>query len=352
MHLSAGKIVDGKKNNLEDFNYDKELVEFISYYSSGEFSKKSVEIIINGDFIDFLAVPFVDYFDDEFWSDQASLEKLKMIISAHQEVFLALKKFTQEKGKKLTYVIGNHDAELALKLVKEYFIKFFDGNIELIDLDINGYRPIPNVLIAHGHQEETANSFDEESIQVDENGREYLIPPWGSYFVTRVINRFKSEHAYVNAVRPIKKFIINGLLYETFQTIRFLLATVYYYFIVRFIFIIKEKDYFRRFLFLLKNEFNVFSESDEKKYSTLLNNDDIKVYIQGHTHHPEISYFDEGKIFINTGTWTNMYQLDYGRQKENEMLTYAKIEYSDSHEPESNLLVWKGINPNPFVCFS
>ena len=66
-----------------------------------------------------------------------------------------------------------------MKLV--YHIKFFDGNIELIDLDINGYRPIPNVLVAHGHQEETANSFDEESIQVDENGREYLIPPC-SYF--------------------------------------------------------------------------------------------------------------------------------------------------------------------------
>ena len=91
-----------------------------------------------------LAVPFVDYFDDEFWSDQASLEKLKMIISAHQEVFLALKKFTQEKGK-LTYVIGNHDAELALKL-ERILHKIFDGNIELIDLTLMGIVPFPMFL--------------------------------------------------------------------------------------------------------------------------------------------------------------------------------------------------------------
>ena len=95
---------------------------------------------------------------------------------------------------------------------------------------------------------------------------------------------------------------------------------------------------------------------DDKKYSVLVNNEDIKIYIQGHTHHPEISYFDDGKIFINTGTWTNMYQLDFGRAKENEMLTYAKISVSSCKDGktslDASLLVWKGVNPNPFVEFS
>ena len=48
--------------------------------------------------------------------------------------------------------------------------------------------------------------------------------------------------------------------------------------------------------------------------------------MQGHTHKPEISYVGKGKVFINTGTWTNMYQLDFGRAREEEMLTFAKLE--------------------------
>jgi len=64
LHLGAGSFYEGRKNNLEDFNYDKEFVEFLEFYSSGGFQKVEVELIINGDFLDFLAVPFVEYFDD------------------------------------------------------------------------------------------------------------------------------------------------------------------------------------------------------------------------------------------------------------------------------------------------
>ena len=50
-----------------------------------------------------------------------------------------------------------------------------------------------------------------------------------------------------------------------------------------------------------------------------------------------------------------MYQLDFGRSRENEMLTYAMIEVvspnSKFEKINSNLLVWKGIKPNPFVDF-
>ena len=53
LHLGAGSFLMGKRNNLEDFHYDKELVEFLDFYSSGKYSKTNVELIINGDFLDF-----------------------------------------------------------------------------------------------------------------------------------------------------------------------------------------------------------------------------------------------------------------------------------------------------------
>ena len=355
LHLGAGIFCDGKKNYLEDFKYDKEFVEFINFYSSGAYLKKEIELVINGDFLDFLAVPYVEYFDDEFWSQEASLEKLKIIIDAHKEVFEALKGFSCGKNKTLTYLIGNHDAEVELQNCRSYLMDYFNNKINIIDLCSEGYFPISSVQIAHGHQEERANQFSEDSIQTDEKGREYLIPPWGSYYVSKVVNRFKSEKAHVNSVRPIKKFIIDGLIYDSFDTLRFLAATVYYYAIVRFIFIFKQGHIKNGLIRLVKEEFDVFNAPEEKKYSELLERKGLKVYLQDHTHKPEITFLSKSKVFINTGTWTDMYQLDFGRSRENEMLTYAKIEVlspnSKFEKLTSNLLVWKGVNSNPFIEF-
>jgi len=80
LHLGAGKMIKGKRNLLEDFHYDNELVDFLNYYSSGDYQDIEVELVINGDFFDFLAVPYVEFYDDEFWSEKASLAKLKMIL--------------------------------------------------------------------------------------------------------------------------------------------------------------------------------------------------------------------------------------------------------------------------------
>src|SRR3990172_6310094 len=90
LHLSAGLNVNKRRNFLEDFHYDKELIEFIEYHSSGYYLDREVELIINGDFFDLLAVPYVKYFDDEFWSENAAMDKLKMIIEAHSGVIEAL----------------------------------------------------------------------------------------------------------------------------------------------------------------------------------------------------------------------------------------------------------------------
>ena len=80
LHLGAGHNLGGRKNSLEDFHSDEELVEFLKYHSTGEYAGVEVELIINGDFLDLLAVPHVPYFDDEYWSESAALEKLELII--------------------------------------------------------------------------------------------------------------------------------------------------------------------------------------------------------------------------------------------------------------------------------
>ena len=56
LHLSAGKMIKGKRNLLEDFHYDNELIDFLKYYSEGDYKDVAVELVINGDFFDFNGV--------------------------------------------------------------------------------------------------------------------------------------------------------------------------------------------------------------------------------------------------------------------------------------------------------
>ena len=168
LHLSAGLTVNNRKNFLEDFHYDKELIEFIQYHSNGLYLEREVELIINGDFFDLLAVPFVPYFDDEYWSEEAALEKLKMIIEAHYGVIKALQNFLSFPQNNIVYIIGNHDAELIFPALQNYLFSLF-GELDQSKFKIllnmtDNYSPEPGIILKHGHEFEVAHHFSEESI--------------------------------------------------------------------------------------------------------------------------------------------------------------------------------------------
>lgn len=357
LHLGAGYFYQGHVNNLEDFNNDQELVQFFEYYSSGGFKNQEVEVVINGDFIDFLAVPYVSYFDDKFWSDSASIEKLNIVLKAHEEVFLAIKKFINIDRKKVTYIIGNHDAELQMTKVGDHLKAFFDGNesFKLINFSVDEYRPFEGVVIKHGHTYDIPNDITvNENFFKLQDGSECFIPPWGSYYVARVINRFKIERRHVASVRPIKKFIINGLIYDFYFTIRFILANLVYYFMVRFIYLFKTKKSLSAFFELMLSELKL-NDGEVSVSEFFMKNAKEEVLVTGHSHKPEYRQLFGNKVYINTGTWTDMHHLDFASSNLESTMTYALIE-EVSHEDgnnniESNLQAWKGVNNKPFVDF-
>jgi UDP-2,3-diacylglucosamine pyrophosphatase LpxH len=361
IHLGAGVTVNGKRNSLEDFYHDKELVEFIEYYSNDLYGNKEVELIINGDLFDLLAVPFVPFFDDEYWCEDASFEKLKLILEAHQEVINALIKFSGKKNKKIVYILGNHDAELIFESLREHLISLFPEknreNIRILFETDGEYCPLPQVVVKHGHDYEIANDFHpEDSFFVGENGKKYFIPPWGSYFVTRVINKFKEERAFVNQVRPIRSFIIKGLIYDTLFTLRFAFACIFYYFMVRFIYFFKRTKNLNEVLQYLKNELKFLSDIEEKTKEYFANREEVEVLIVGHTHDPFLHTFPNGSTFINTGTWINMHFLGFGHSKQGAPLTYAQIDLKKTakkgeSELDISLNSWKGCSQLPYEEF-
>ena len=359
IHLGAGVLVNGKRNYLEDFHFDKELVDFLDYFSTGDFQNKEVELIINGDLFDLLAVPFVNYFDDEFWSEDASLDKLEMIINAHPEVLEGLNKFVTNKNKKIVFIIGNHDAEFVFESLRNRFYKLFsEKNKERVSIILNAhgeYSPVEGVILKHGHEYEIAHHFHpEKSITEDENGKKYFLPPWGSYYVTRVINKFKEERDHVNAVRPIRKFLINGIIYDTFFTLRFIFANAFYFIMVRSIYLFKQEQSLKKMLKHCANELELFKDHETMTLEFFKERPEVQCLIVGHTHDPSLRSFSDGRVFINTGTWTRMYNLDFGKNVFGEQLSFAQIDVinKEKKEYDINLNVWNGRSNLPFEEFS
>ena len=362
LHLGAGTVVGGKRNCLEDFHYDREFMGFIEYYSSNEYAKREVELIINGDFFDLLAVPFVNFFDDEYWSEEASLEKLKIIIKAHQEVMDSLGQFLSKGQKTITYIIGNHDAEFVHPSLRKYLLEQFkeeDRDKFKIILESTEYTPVEGVLLQHGHESEMAHQFyADECLVKDDQGSVYFLPPWGSYYVTRVINKFKEEREYINIVRPIRKAIINGLIYDSLYMVRFLLANAFYFIMVRFISIFKERQSIRDVLSKTINELHVFFDVEDLCGSVFEKRPDIGCLIVGHTHEPLIKTFGD-RIYMNTGTWVDMHCLDLGRSRNGPHLTYAQIDVQKDRENSKNptdglhmaLNSWQGNSSIPYREF-
>ncbi|MBC7538349.1 MAG: metallophosphoesterase [Bacteriovorax sp.] len=368
LHLGAGINVNNRRNFLEDFHYDKELIEFIEYHSSGHYLDREVELIINGDFFDLLAVPFVKYFDDEFWSEHASLDKLKMILDAHMGVIEALKDFLSYPNNHIVYIIGNHDAELVFESLRDYLLELFAekdrDKFRILLNDDTVYIPEEGIVLKHGHEYELAHQYSIKTcIATDINHNKYFIPPWGSYYVTRVINKFKEGRDYINAVRPINKFIINGIIYDPLYTVRFIFANFYYFMMVRFVMIFKQNIKLGEVLNRVKNEIQLFQNYESLTEEFVTSDENIKALIVGHTHDPIFREYDDGSIFINTGTWTKMYNLDFGKNFQGEKLTFARVDVKEKTIPADSEIVgrfdhleislneWRGRSDLPFKEF-
>lgn len=357
LHLGAGKMIRGRRNFLEDFFFDRELVEFIDYYNNGIYHDQDVELVINGDFLDLLAVPFVNYFDDEFWSEKAAIEKMKMIVRNHKDVMEALKRFIAKEKRKIVYIIGNHDAELVFESVKQVFFDVFPEDVRhkvILSNSIVEYEPAPNLFIKHGHQYEMAHQFDQErSIVQVENGEKYFIPPWGSYYVTRVVNKFKEERSYINSVKPIKTFMIFGIIFDTFYMIRFMLANAYYFLMIRIWQYFRLGKPIKEVVGDLVKELELFQDYETLTRKFFNERPEAKVLIVGHTHEPTFREYEDGTIFVNTGTWTKMVNLDFRKLQQSFALTYAKVEIPVSNDSNYvvDLNIWKGSNELPYMGF-
>jgi len=123
---------------------------------------------------------------------------------------------------------------------------------------------------------------------------------------------------------------------------------------VRSIYLFKQEKSFKKMIKHCMNELELFKDYETMTHDFFKDRPEAQCLIVGHTHDPSFRSFSDGKIFINTGTWTRMFNLDFGKNSYGEQLSFAQVDVVDEKKKsyEINLNIWKGRSNLPFEEFS
>jgi UDP-2,3-diacylglucosamine pyrophosphatase LpxH len=202
----------GGRPGFQIFGSTPELVWLIG--DLRQWPARRIALVINGDFIDFLAQAPALPFDPA-----GALDKLAAIANepAFKPVFDALCAFTATDNRQLIVNLGNHDLEFALPWMREALIKILSGGIPAargrITLALDGAGVLmrvggARVLCVHGNEVDRWNVADYEQIRCI--GRDIMrgrsaepwVPNGGSQLVSEVMNPLKHDYPFIDLLKP------------------------------------------------------------------------------------------------------------------------------------------------------
>jgi UDP-2,3-diacylglucosamine pyrophosphatase LpxH len=338
LHLGKGRILEnGGLNSLEEFYFGEKLVEFIHYYSTGIYQDYEVELIINGDFLNFLQVDYRGHFLTVL-TEEISLEVMKSIIHGHEKVFRALSDFAAKPSNSVTYIVGNHDQAMLWPACRAFLnstigkpvrfknmVHFFDG-----------------VHVEHGHMHEAANRMDPKKFFLKKDLPEPILNlPFGSHFFVELVLKIKQTYPHVDKIRPFGKMIRWALINETYMILRAFMMGLAYFIKSIFVKDPHKQIGFRRILEVVLESaiFPDLSESARK----ILQDERVHTVIFGHSHVYQYRQWSSDKEYFNTGTWTEITSLDIVSLGKITKLTYVLIEYPETGgRPRGRLKEWRG----------
>ena len=348
VHIGTGHK-KGRPNVFDDFRYDDQFVALLRKVDK-QFAADDLELVINGDFFDLLAVPVNGLFPEAITESIGTL-KLDLCLRGHPKVVGALQALIEKPHRRITYVPGNHDMEFLFPNVRRHFCRTLTGKdaddrVQFIT-DREKYRLDGGVEIHHGHQFEALNSFDFQQLILDEGLPEPILNlPWGSLFVLQVLHRFKEERPYLDRVKPFWPLVAGGLFFDTRFTLKGGAIAAYYWLRFQANPLWAKRRPFASMTKVLSSEVNLF-EGHEKTAERLFKADPtLKALVMGHTHTEMVRTYDRGeRVYVNTGTWVPMVNVAVENLGQNVNQHYAMIRWTDAGEPRVSLMRWHGKRP-------
>lgn len=180
------------------------------------------ELVVNGDFVDFLAEESADGFQPFLADPDVAAARLKAIVDRDRPLFDAFAGFL-ERGHRLTVLLGNHDVELSLPLVRERFREYVgarDDRAFSFIYDGEAY-VVGDALIEHGNRYDGFNVVDHDALRrlrswqsrgFPPDDRVLFRAPAGSRLVAEVMNGIKRDYPFIDLLKPETEAAIPILL--------------------------------------------------------------------------------------------------------------------------------------------
>src|SRR4051812_41358475 len=203
-HLGKGRYFpDGTQNILEDFVYDREFAEFLTFYRSAPFLDAEVELILNGDILNLLQMDTYGV-HTHLITERSVVIAIKKIVAGHPEFFQALRRWAATAGHTISYTVGNHDAAMLWPAARKEFIQAVGAPVVFHDVSYK----FDGVYVEHGQQYERFARTDMSRPFITRGLPEPVINlPWGSLFVAIVLPKIKQDRPHVDKVRPFSAFL-------------------------------------------------------------------------------------------------------------------------------------------------
>ncbi len=194
---------------------------------AGKPAVPGVELVINGDFLDFLAEDDAGTWKAFRAEPGEAVTAFDVLASRKEdgEVFDALAELL-DAGHRLTILVGNHDIELTWPEVRDAFERRLwkskkSRAFNLRTLLDGEALILGDAVIEHGNRYDPANFVDHERLRrarelrsrrLYDRERDVFHPPVGSRLVAEVMNPIKKEYPFIDLLKPESEALFALLL--------------------------------------------------------------------------------------------------------------------------------------------
>ncbi|CAH2806844.1 MAG: hypothetical protein CPDRYMAC_6385 [uncultured Paraburkholderia sp.] len=207
----------GGATEFQIFGSTNELAWLIRHLADTD-PDDEMALVINNDFIDFLAEEPAAYFDTYGSADK--LDRIALHEPTFKAIFDAFLYFLGKERRRLIVNLGNHDLELALPWMRARLAQILTGGNDAdpaaharLHLVFDGSGVLcsaggKSVLCLHGNEVNRWNPADFERIRQigcdAQLGRTFdpWIPNAGSRMVIDVMNRVKRDYPFIDLLKP------------------------------------------------------------------------------------------------------------------------------------------------------
>lgn len=346
LHVGTGSTT-GRFNPFEDFHYDRQFRDFVDHFCAPPFADVPVELILAGDIFDLLKTEVDGSYPDQI-TEEVALYKLTRCLEGHPMFLAALRSFVSAPARRLTYMMGNHDLEIAFPRVQELLRSAVGGPDHEDRIHFVVYEPfyeLPGgVRIYHGNQFEALNHVNPRKLFVTEGvPAPCLNLPWGSVFLLKVLLPFKEKRPYINLVHPFSRYLQAALFTDTAFAVPLVVKATYYFVKTRFVESRKRAGDLKNTWRILKEEGVVYKDFETQAFEIMHREPAINAVIMGHNHVPLVRQGPGGRLYVNTGTWTKLINLRLPELGVTHRRTYARVDYPDGGDtPRVGLYQWNG----------